>query len=55
MMQLQEFNKPDYAGMSEEELTTILLKEIADLRTILQNSTKKTENGFESSNTRPVY
>jgi hypothetical protein len=51
-MKLDEFNKPDYKNMSEEELTKLLAESLNRLEKIIDTSNERIENG--STNTKNI-
>lgn len=53
-MRLNEFSKPDYANMSEEELTRALDKSLERMSEIIDRSNKRIENESRRVNSGPV-
>lgn len=50
MMRLDEFNKPDYENMSEEELTEVFEKGLMRLRKTIDESNERIENELRLGN-----
>ena len=50
MVQLKEFNKPDYANMSPDELKKAILETLGKIEKKLDKSFEQTNNGYKSEN-----
>lgn len=54
MMRLEEFDKPDYSKMSEEELTKLLDEGLVRLSNAIDRANEKVENEQRRTNPRSL-